>query len=162
MSIGKSSIARAVNATAAKTTTKQNDNVITKFSLANIGLLSVGQATEDLTTIKQSVSKRGVLCPVLVAVTAKNDVWLIDGYKRYLAAKELGIAELCATVINVENKTEANRIYAELVKTKSVIKEIIVKETVKEVIKEVGTIDVHEEKFRVIAIKDRDLPVHLL
>lgn len=149
MSIGKSSIARAVNATATKTTTITNDNTITKFAIDNIGALSVAKAPHDVDTIKENIKKRGVLCPVLVAVTTKGDVWLIDGYRRYHAAKELGISELVAAVTNVENKSEANRIYTELSKTKPIV-----------VSNDTSTI--HEEKFRVVAIKDRDLPIHLL
>ncbi len=149
MSIGKNSIARAVNATANKTTTVNNDNVITKFSLNNIGLLSVAKSPDDISSIKSSLEKRGVLCPVLVAATPKGDVWLLDGYRRYYAAKELGISQLNAIVINVENKSEANRIYAELSKLKPLIKEA-------------NTTNIHEEKFRVLHVKDHDLPVHLL
>lgn len=154
MSIGKSSIARAVNATATKPATTQTNNVITKFSLDSIGLLSIAQVPEDIENIKASISKRGVLCPILVAVTSKNDVWLIDGYRRFYTAKELGISELSAMVINAENKTEVNKIYTELSKAKSVIKEIVVKET--------SDTNIHEEKFRVIHVKDHDLPIHLL
>ena len=167
MSIGKSSIARAVNATANKTNSTTNDNVITKFSLDNIGLLSNEKATDDIADIKTSVSKRGILCPVLVAASPKGDIWLIDGYRRYYAAKELGISNLTASVINVENKAAANRLLNEMSKTKSVIKETIIKEVVKEVIKEVvvestSNENIHEEKFRVLCVKDHDLPVHLL
>lgn len=159
MSIGKSSIARAVNATATKNNTVANDNVITKFSLDKIGLLSVTDTPDDITKIKSSISKRGVLCPVLVAATPKGEMWLIDGYRRYYAAKELGVSQLGATVINVQNKSEANRLYAELAKTKSVITKTVIKEVVTS---EIATPDIHEEKFRVIHVKDRDLPVHLL
>ncbi len=149
MSIGKSSIARAVNATATKTTTLANDNTITKLSIDKIGLLSIAKASEDVDSIKASIQKRGVLCPILVAATPKGDLWLIDGYRRYYAAKELDIPQLTAAVINVENKSEANRIYTELSKTKPVATEVI-------------ATDIHEEKFRVLHVKDHDLPVHLL
>ncbi len=159
MSIGKNSIARAVNATANQKTTTTNDGVITKFSLDNIGLLSVAKTPDDVETIKASISKRGVLCPVLVAVTAKGDVWLVDGYRRVAAEKELKFAQITASVINVENKSEVNRIYTELLKTKTVIKETVVKEVV---VPKAATSNIHEEKFRVLHVKDHDLPVHLL
>lgn len=146
MSIGKSSIARAVNATASKKTSVTNDNVVTKFSLDKIGLLSIAKEPDDINSIKTSISKRGILCPVLVATTPKGDIWLLDGYRRFFAAKELGIEQINASVINVENKSEANRIYTELNKLKPVIK----------------TDDIHEEKFRVLCVKDHDLPMHLL
>ena len=146
MSIGKNSIARAVNATATKTQNVTNDNIVTKFSIDNIGLLSVAKTPDDLESVKSSIEKRGVLCPVLVAITAKGDVWLIDGYRRYYVAKDLGLSQLSATVINVENKSEANRIYTEIGKTKPVQK----------------AVDLHEEKFRVLCVKDHDLPTYLL
>lgn len=153
MSIGKSSIARAVNATASTKNTITNDNIVTKFSLDKIGLLSIAKEPDDIDIVKSSIEKNGVLCPVLVAVTAKDDVWLLDGYRRYYASKVLETKQLNAIVINVENKTQANKIYTELLKTKSVIKEIVVKP---------ATNNIHEEKFRVIHVKDHDLPVHLL
>ena len=147
MSIGKSSIARAVNATASThVQSAANDNIITTLSLDNIGLLSVAKVPDDIDSIKSSIAKRGVLCPVLVAVTAKGDKWLMDGYRRYYAAKELVISQINAVVINVDTKTQANNIYNELYKTKLVEK----------------INDIHEEKFRVLCVKDHDLPAYLL
>ena len=146
MSIGKSSIARAVNATATKTQNTTNDNIITTLSVDNVGLLSVANEPSDIESVKSSIAKAGMLCPVLVAVTAKGDFWLIDGYRRYYAAKELNISQLNAAVIKVENKTEANKIYNELAKTKTPTK----------------ADNIHEEKFRVLCVKDHDLPAYLL
>ena len=154
MSIGKSSIARAVNATANKKSTVTNDSITTKFTLDTIGLLSVAKKPDNIDTIKASISKRGILCPVIVAVTPKDEIWLVDGYRRYYAAKELSVSQISAIVINVQNKSEANRLYTELSKTKSVIKEIVVKEN--------AAPDIHEEKFRVLHVKDHDLPTYLL
>ena len=149
MSIGKSSIARAVNATAtaAKTQNTNTPNlVINKFAIDTIGLLSVAKTPEDITELKSSVQKRGILCPVLVAATNRGDVWLIDGYARVAVAKELNITQIDATVINVDTKTQANNLYNEINKIKPVIK----------------TDDVREEKFRVLCVKDHDLPTYLL
>lgn len=149
MSIGKSSIARAVNATAttAKTQNTNTPNlVINKFAIDTIGLLSVAKTPEDITELKSSVQKRGILCPVLVAATNRGDVWLIDGYARIAVAKELNITQIDATVINVDTKTQANNLYNEINKIKPVIK----------------TDDVREEKFRVLCVKDHDLPTYLL
>ena len=149
MSIGKSSIARAVNATntAAKTQNNNNQNlVINKFAVDSIGLLSVAKAPQDVSELKSSVQKRGLLCPVLVAATNKGDVWLVDGYARVAVAKELNINQIDAIVINVDTKTQANNLYNEINKTKPVIK----------------TDDIREEKFRVLCVKDHDLPTYLL
>ena len=149
MSIGKSSIARAVNATA--TTTKpQNTNnqntSINKFSIESIGLLSIAKTSDELSNLKTSVEKRGILCPVLVAVTAKGDVWLVDGYSRVEVAKQLNIEQIDAIVIKVDNKTQANNLYNEINKIK----------TIK------SSNNIHEEKFRVLCVKDHDLPAYLL
>lgn len=147
MSIGKSSIARAVSSTnTVKAQNTANTNIITGFSIDNIGVLSVANAPQVIETIKKSIAKRGVLCPVLVAVTTKGEAWLIDGYSRIAAAKELGIAQINAVVINVENKRDANNLYAEFNKLKSTQK----------------SDDIHEEKFRVLHVKDHDLPAYLL
>ena len=149
MSIGKSSIARAVNATATttkpQTTTSQNTS-INKFSIENIGLLNIANTADDVTSLKHSIEKRGILCPILVAVTTKGDVWLVDGYARIAAAKQLKIDQIDAIVVNVETKTQANNLYTELNKLKTSPK----------------TDDIHEERFRVVCIKDRDLPTYLL
>ena len=150
MSIGKSSIARAVNSTnTIKAQNSANTNIITGFLIDNIGILTIAKTPDNIEEIKKSIAKRGILCPVIVAVTAKGDAWLIDGYRRIAAARELDIKQINAIVINVETKRDANNIYTELCKTKPSITE-----TVKD--------DIHEEKFRVIAIKDRDLPTYLL
>ncbi len=148
MSIGKSSIARAVNAV--PTTKTQNTTTdicrMANFLIDNIGILSIAKTPDDIDTLKRSIEKRGVLCPVLVAATAKGDTWLIDGYRRLSAARELGISQINAVVINVDTKTQANNLYNELLKTKLVEK----------------TEDIHEEKFRLLAVKDHDLPTYLL
>lgn len=151
MSIGKSSIARAVNATAkanVQTTTNPACR-ITNFLLDNIATLSIAKTPDDINNLKQSISKRGVICPLLVAVTPKGDAWLVDGYRRLTAARELGITQINAIVINVETKRDANNLYNELSKPKPTVAEPAAE-------------DIHEEKFRVIAIKDRDLPTYLL
>lgn len=148
MSIGKSSIARAVSSTAAVKTQNTNSAIgsITSFPIDKIGALSVAKTPDDIEGIKKSIEKRGMLCPVLVAVTAKGEAWLIDGYRRLSATKELCFTQIDAVVINVENKRDANNLYAELSKTKAVEK----------------TDNIHEEKFRVLAVKDHDLPTYLL
>lgn len=151
MSIGKSSIARAVNATnvAAKAQNKPNENVsVSKLPISSIGLLSVAKTADDISGIKSSVEKRGMLCPVLVAATNKGDLWLVDGYIRLAAAKELSFEQINAVVINVDTKTQANTIYNEIHKALSAAPK--------------ADNNIHEEKFRIVAIKDRDLPVHLL
>ncbi len=152
MSIGKNSIARAVSSTntAAKAQNKPTDNLsVSKLPIINIGLLSIAKVSDDIDTLQSSIQKRGLLCPVIVAATAKGDFWLIDGYRRLSAAKKLGNEQITATVINVENKRDANNLYSELQKTKPAQAEPIVD-------------NIHEEKFRVLCVKDHDLPTYLL
>ncbi len=150
MSIGKSSIARAVSSTnTVKVQNTTNTNVATSFLINNIGALSIAKTPDDIASIKKSIEKRGILCPVLVAVTAKGEAWLIDGYRRVSAARELGITQINAVVINVDNKRDANNLYNEIYKTKSTIKDT-------------ATDDIHEEKFRILCVKDHDLPAYLL
>ena len=146
MSIGKSSIARAASATATQTKTTTSQNVMASFSIDKIGLLSIASTPDDVDGLKSSIAKRGVISPVVVAVTTKGDVWLVDGYRRLFAAKELNISTLNGTVISVETKREANNLYSELCKTKPTIK----------------SDNIHEEKFHVLCVKDHDLPAYLL
>lgn len=146
MSIGKSSIARAVSATATKTQNTDNQNItINKFSVDTIGLLSIANQDVDTAALKSSIQKRGILSPVLVAATTKGEIWLVDGYARLAVAKELGINQIDTVVIKVETKRDANNLYNEINKSKPTIKD-----------------DVKEEKFRVVCIKDRELPTYLL
>lgn len=150
MSIGKSSIARAVNATATKTQNTDNQNItINKFSLDAIGILSVANQQTNTAALKSSIQKRGILSPVLVAATTKGEVWLVDGYARVAVAKELGIKQIDGAVVKVETKRDANNLYNEINKSK-----LVIKDDIKD--------DVKEEKFRVVCIKDRELPTYLL
>ncbi len=144
MSIGKSSIARAVNVTKdtpAQAKKEINNLIVQKFNISEIGLLN----DQTTTTLTDSVKKHGILCPVLVAITEKGDKWLIDGYNRLAAAKELNTEAIDAVVINVGNKNDVNRLYKELIS-----------------LKPQATDNIHEEKFKVLAVKDHDLPAYLL
>ncbi len=144
MSIGKNSIARAVNVTnttPAQAKKESNNLIVQKFNIDEIGLLRDTASS----TLADSVKKHGVLCPVLVAITDKGDKWLLDGYNRLAAAKELKIEAVDAVVINVANKNDVNRLYKELIS-----------------LKPKATDSIHEEKFKVLAVKDHDLPAYLL
>lgn len=153
MSIGKNSIASAAVANSATPkTTAQNfekDSIqIKSFKTDEIKILKTADSyTEtDLEPLKKSIEKRGVLLPLLVAVTPENNVWLIDGYRRYYAAKSLDIKQIDAVVAAVENKNEVNRLYKEIKSAKQNKKPD----------------DIREEKFKVLAVVDHDLPAYLL
>ncbi len=144
MSIGKSSIARAVNVTKDTPAQAKKDNknlIVQKFGIDEIGLLTDDTAL----ALVASVKKHGLLCPVLVAITEKGDKWLVDGYKRLAAAKELGLEAVDAVVVNVVNKNDVNRLYKELTALKPQAND-----------------NIREEKFKVLAVKDHDLPAYLL
>lgn len=145
MSIGKNSIARAVNATAKTQPTQNSNSGFTAFQTEKIGCLNIAATPKNAEPVIKSVEKYGVICPVLIAVTQSGDAWLLDGYRRLNAAKTLGITQIDAVVINVQNKTEANRLYNELLKFKQTEKD-----------------NIHEEKFKILAVKDHDLPPYLL
>lgn len=152
MSIGKSSIARAAatNSNTKKVAISEKNKVFstTQFDIEKINLLSGAPlpTQDDLAKLKDSIKSKGLLCPVLIAVTQKKDAWLIDGYHRLYAMRELGLLQINAVIINVENKNEVNRIYKEICSFKTASK----------------SEDIHEEKFRVLAVKDHDLPAYLL
>lgn len=153
MSIGKNSIARAAVANSATPkTTAQNfekDSIqIKSFKTDEIKILKTADSYDetDLEPLKKSIEKRGVLLPLLVAVTPKNNVWLIDGYRRYYAAKSLDIKQIDAVVAAVENKNEVNRLYKEIKSAKQNKKPD----------------DIREEEFKVLAVVDHDLPAYLL
>ncbi len=153
MSIGKNSIARAAVANSATPkTTAQNfkkDNIqIKSFKTDEIKVLNTADsyAETDLEPLKKSIEKKGVLLPLLVAVTPENNVWLIDGYRRYYAAKSLDIKQIDAVVAAVKNKNEVNRLYKEIKSAKQNKKPD----------------DIREEKFKVLAVVDHDLPAYLL
>lgn len=153
MSIGKNSIARAAVANSATPkTTAQNfekDSIqIKSFKTDEIKVLNTADsyAETDLEPLKKSIEKKGVLLPLLVAVTPENNVWLIDGYRRYYAAKSLDIKQIDAVVALVKNKNEVNRLYKEIKSAKQNKKPD----------------DIREEKFKVLAVVDHDLPAYLL
>ncbi len=144
MSIGKNSIARAVSVTKdapAQAKAQSNNLIIQKFNIDEIGLLSENASA----SLNDSIKKHGILCPLLVAITEKGDKWLLDGYARLSAAKALNISEVDAVVVNVTNKNDVNRLYKELVS-----------------LKPKATDSIHQEKFKVLAVKDHDLPAYLL
>ena len=151
MSIGKSSIARAAsnaNTQSHNKSEKSNCSTVAKFNIDKIGVLSIAEtpSDNDCLKLKESIKKRGIICPVLVAITPKEDVWLIDGYRRFYTAKELGITDIDAVVITVKSKTEANSLYKEMCLSTS----------------HKNGDSIHQEKFNVLAVKDHDLPAYLL
>lgn len=151
MSIGKNSIARAAasnSAVCVQTVKKNSDLAMAKFATGQIGKLAVAQqyTPDSLTDIKKSIENHGILCPLLVAVTPKNEIWLVDGYRRLCSAEQLGITELNAVVIQVKSKTDANRLYKEI----NSLKPTLVND------------GLSEQKFNILAVKDHDLPEYLL
>lgn len=146
MSIGKSSIARAASV---KAPAQQNTEKViiapsfTSVLAEKIELLSEGNAG-DIASLKKSIERRGILSPLLIGATASGKLWLIDGARRLAAALELGISDVPAMVVSVENKAAAARLQKEIGGTKAV------------------TYNIHEEKFRLLEENRRDMPYYLL
>ena len=120
MSIGKSSIARAVGAT-------QKDAIKEAPKKKSLELLSVetdlikhakgytknSKLTSD-SDLVSSVKEKGIIVPLLVSVTANGKFYLLDGSLRLDAAKLLGKKTVPAIALSVENSEEASSLYKEL------------------------------------------------
>lgn len=145
MSIGKSSIARAASV---KAPVQQNTEKIliapsfTAVSVERVELLAESSA-DDISSLKKSIERRGILMPLLIGATASGKLWLIDGERRLAAARELGILDVPAMVVSVENKAAAVRFQKEINGTKNVD-------------------NIREEKFRAIEENRREMPYYLL
>lgn len=145
MSIGKNSIARAVGATqtAAVKKAEEKAKVVTTVQIDSITLLSK-QTEENLDAMIKSVKKHGVLVPVLLAGGTDGKLWLVDGARRLAAAKAVGEGEISAVIVSVENKAAATRMAKEISELSYIPDEI------------------REAKFKVLCVKDHDLPSYLL
>ncbi|MBR7133836.1 MAG: ParB N-terminal domain-containing protein [Clostridia bacterium] len=121
MSIGKSSIARAAGSVTSAHSTPTAKPKMPTSTLIPVELKSIkyltpqaadrGTAPADLVA---SIRKAGVISPLLIARTQKNDLYLLDGHLRVAAAVELKTEQLSAVVIPVENKKAASAIFKEL------------------------------------------------
>ena len=120
MSIGKSSIARAAGSVTAAHTTpaakpEKPTNTLTPVEIKNIKYITPQNSDPTVpAALMASIGKAGIIAPVLVARTQKNDLYLLDGHLRVAAAKALKLETLSAVVIPVENKKEASALLKEL------------------------------------------------
>ena len=169
MSIGKNSIARAVNSTApakkepvkkeTKPAPKKIDPALLVVETALVkcvkGFYLKEKASKELVA---SIKKNGIIEPILVAATEDGKFYLLDGALRLDAAKTLGLKTILAVVTPVKDEAEARAIYKEFKATAK--KEVIVKTEVKEVIvqKTVEKAAPKKETARLVT----ELPVHLL
>lgn len=145
MSIGKSSIARAASV---KAPAQHNtEKILTEPSFTAVSVERIELLTEigaqDISSLKKSIERRGILLPLLIGATASGKLWLIDGARRLAAAQELGISDVPAMVLSVENKAAAARLQKEIGGTKNAE-------------------NIHEEKFRLLEENRREMPYYLL
>ena len=168
MSIGKNSIARAVNSTApakkeVKPASKNKEIVILSVAVADIksvkGFYTKEKAQEELVL---SIKEKGIIEPLFVASTADGKFYLLDGALRLDAAKTLGLKTVSAVVIAVADEPEARAIYKEL-KNTAKKPQVIVKTEVKEIIKEVKQEPKPQKEKTVTKERAvREVPVYLL
>ena len=95
-------------------------------------------------SLLDSVKKRGILAPVLLARTPDGALWLLDGYRRVDAAKKLKKSRVPAAVIEAADEKEALCRFEEIAHTRR------------------ATADVREGKFRAAAGINHDMPTYLL
>ncbi len=146
MSIGKSSIARAASVKASAQENAEKTLTTPSFTTVlaeKVELLSEGNAG-DIASLKKSIERRGILSPLLIGATAGGKLWLIDGTRRLAAALELGISDVPAMIVSIENKAAAVRLKKEIGGTKA------------------ATYDIREEKFRILEENRHDMPYYLL
>lgn len=146
MSIGKNSIARAATVKAAQTTKTEKGLDIPSFTSVSADRIEVLENSDigDINSLKISVSRHGILVPLLIGATSSGKLWLIDGKRRLEAAKQLGITQIPAMVVAVENKSAAVRLKKEVVAATDKYDNI------------------REEKFRIIDADRGDMPYYLL
>lgn len=148
MSIGKNSIARAATVNTAHSHKVQEEKALNAPSFTSVSADKIEILDDiddiDVTALKISISKRGVLVPLLIGVTESGKLWLIDGRRRLEVAKQLGISELPSMVVAVENKAAAARLKKEITATMHKFD------------------NVREEKFRIIDADRGDMPYYLL
>lgn len=121
MSIGKSSIARAAGSVTSAHSTpavkpEMPTSTLMPVETKDIKYLTP-QASDQSTApadLITSIRRAGVIAPLLIARTPKNDLYLLDGHLRVAAAAVLNLEQLSAVVIPVENKKAASAILKEL------------------------------------------------
>jgi len=62
--------------------------------------------SEEFEQLKQTIKEKGILSPIHVFVTPTGHYALVDGRRRYLAAKQLGLKEIPAIVLEGRNEKE--------------------------------------------------------
>ena len=165
MSIGKNSIARAVNSTApAKKETKpvqkkqDTTNLMVETDLIKFvkGFYLKEKASKELVA---SIKKNGIIEPLFVAATKDGKFYILDGAFRLDAAKTLKLKLVPVVLKATEDEAEARAIYKEL-KATAKKAEVLVRTEVKEVIVEKAQKKVEPKKETTRLVTE--LPVHLL
>lgn len=138
MAVGKGSILRAGNASAAvkekkdgkagalstESVTQSADKITMVPATA---LLPVPKTWglpvlcgERVARLRESIRTHGVLAPVLVCKNAKQELFLLKGYHRVAAAKEAGCSEIPVVFTDAASDESARKIYEEIRKFEKV------------------------------------------
>ena len=175
MSIGKNSIARAVQASApaakkepvkkeTKPMPKKVDTAVLMVETELIKFVKGFYAKETASKeLISSIKKNGMLEPLFIAATEDGKFYLLDGALRLNAAKTLKLKTVMAVVKPVLDEAEARTIYKEL-KATAKKPEVVVKTEVKEVIveKAVQKAEPKKEVAKPQKKTEKDFPVYLL
>lgn len=62
--------------------------------------------SEEFEQLKQTIKEKGVISPIHVFVTPTGQYALVDGRRRYLASKQLGLKEIPAMILEGRNEKE--------------------------------------------------------
>ena len=124
MLVGKGSILRATNAGNVTQTlgSKNSDNM--ENILLEIPITQIIQVTDSwfsnahlnvqVTELVQSISKHGMIEPVILRQTKDNQFQLLSGYRRIQAMKQLGLKTITARVIEGIGDKEAKEMFDDL------------------------------------------------
>ncbi len=119
MPVGKGSIARATNAGSSlkEVIIKHSGNLSDIFMNISINQIQPvpkewrRENKESLQGLKESIQCYGIIEPVILRRLNDNEFQLLSGYKRLQAAKELGIEQISARILDGFDSVDAKSIF---------------------------------------------------
>lgn len=154
MPIGNASIKRAAGAINKPEEKSKNAAFSAKCVLIDLEVSKIEFDGEeiDVTELKKSVKKFGVLHPVFVLRSREKFV-LVSGKARLTAAKELGLQKVPAVVLEMEGSGES-----------AAKKDVFVRRAASAHVQAEAAVteNIHERKFGVVKSIGHDLPDYLL
>lgn len=153
MLVGKGSILRATNAgSITQTSVPKNlesmENILLEIPINQIiqvpdNWLCNAHLNLQVSELAQSISKHGMIEPVILRQVKDNQFQLLSGYRRYQVIKELELQTITAKVLEGLGDKEAKEVFEDLHKEK-------------------GKDNIHETKFRMVSSISSDIPTYLL